>query len=41
MMVEDFWTGELLRVPRKIKKLAKKNGLTVTSRLSRKVWLSA
>jgi hypothetical protein len=41
MYAEDFWTGELIRVPRKIKKQAKKNGFVIMARLSRKIWLSA
>lgn len=39
MHVEDLFTGMLVRVPRRVKKHAKKNGVKVTGKAGKKTWL--
>jgi hypothetical protein len=39
MHVEYLFLGRMVRVPRKVKKHAKKNGVTITAKTGKKSWL--
>ena len=39
--VEDILSGEIVRVPRKTKKQAKRNRVTITARMGKHSWLAA